>query len=1048
MSKKKFMRFVSGAMAMIFAASTMDIPTSALENHKSEIDMTTIDKSTILSQDGRVKMQYVPEDEVSLADSVGVDNLTKIFHELDKGYESSDFFNDCGADYGYKSFSTKENGDAFKKLYVRILSLMEECYFSTEDVEKSDFSGHEYCCIGKAEYKTLGLTNEEIFQVYLSVLYDHPLVYFGSNTIMYDGSELYIFINESFASGDVRNEYSQKVSAIMEEFQTLTSNAQSNYEIVKLVHDKIACTVDYAYESDGMTPKNNDFVHNISGYLSDEKEVVCDGYSKTFGAVLNYLDIENIFVSGWGVKQGDATPDGKGHAWNMVRLGNGKYYFVDVTYDDGGKYGVFDNYLCIGTDIFNDHSVLKKGESNYSYYMYDLPDCPSERFSGLDSLVKADDPEYVDEDATPCGDNVFWKLDEDGIMTIYGKGEMWDFQYDETLCEEQKNDVKEVIFKSGVTSIGEAAFYNFKNLESVTFPDTLREIGAYAFGCCENIGGFTFPDELECIGDGAFEYCKKITSISIPDSVENIGTYMCEGDCNLTYVYIGGKKGKEYTCGIAPFIKCSSLEKIEVSQNNDVLCGIDGVLYSKKTEESDMSLIQYPSGKKENVYTVADDTVMICESAIESAQYVKNIVMPAGLEEICDMAINDCPNLENLVIPSNVKKIGSSLGFKCPNLQYIENHSNSLFTLGENVSLYELDIDADKKFMYFKNTATSQYVSEIYEGKLEAVIKGDIVKKDESFEIDNIVYCMKNTPKNLTLGEMNDGETVGEVYVLEIKDNQQIEIPDKVEYRGWIYKVLCEDFEEPTTQEPTTQEPTTQEPTTQEPTTQEPTTQEPTTQEPTTQEPTTQEPTTQEPTTQEPTTQEPTTEQSTKSQTIKVSKSYKKVYGDKSFKLNAKLVKGDGKLTYSSSDKKVATVSSAGKVAIKGTGICTITVKASSTENYKKAIAKIKITVTPKKNKVSKLKVNKNKSLTVMWTRDKNATGYEVQYSASKKFSKKNMGILIVNKNKTTSCEISKLQKNKKYYIRVRAYKKIKSNGKTKFLYGAYSVTKRSGKIK
>lgn len=182
-------------------------------------------------------------------------------------------------------------------------------------------------------------------------------------------------------------------------------------------------------------------------------------------------------------------------------------------------------------------------------------------------------------------------------------------------------------------------------------------------------------------------------------------------------------------------------------------------------------------------------------------------------------------------------------------------------------------------------------------------------------------------------------------------------------------------------------------------------------------------------------------------QEIKVTKSYIKDYGDKAFKLNAKLTKGDGKLTYFTSNKKVANVSSEGKVSIIGTGICTITIKASETDDCKKETKKVTINIKPKKSKVTKLKTNGNKSIRVSWKKDLMATGYEIQYSTSKSFAKKTTGFVIVKDNKVTSAKIKRLTKGKKYYVRVRAYKDENIKDENKRIYGEYSDVKKSGKI-
>lgn len=92
----------------------------------------------------------------------------------------------------------------------------------------------------------------------------------------------------------------------------------------------------------------------------------------------------------------------------------------------------------------------------------------------------------------------------------------------------------------------------------------------------------------------------------------------------------------------------------------------------------------------------------------------------------------------------------------------------------------------------------------------------------------------------------------------------------------------------------------------------------------------------------------------------------------------------------------------------------------------------------PKSNKpaqVANLKLKKGGKATakVTWKKVKGAKGYQVKYSTSKKFKKSKTKTKTVKKNKIT---LKKLTKNK-YYVKVRAYKKVKG----KKVYGKYSRT-------
>lgn len=169
---------------------------------------------------------------------------------------------------------------------------------------------------------------------------------------------------------------------------------------------------------------------------------------------------------------------------------------------------------------------------------------------------------------------------------------------------------------------------------------------------------------------------------------------------------------------------------------------------------------------------------------------------------------------------------------------------------------------------------------------------------------------------------------------------------------------------------------------------------------------------------------------------ISAAGSYTKTYGSGAFSLGATAASG-GKLSYKSSDTKVAAVSSDGRVTLKGPGRATITITAAATASYNGATKRVTITVKPKKTTGLKVKKGK-KRMTVSWKRDKKATGYQLTYAQNKKFKKGRKNITI-SKNKTTKKTVKKLKAKKTYYVKVRAYKSV---GKTK-LYGAYSGVKK-----
>ena len=92
--------------------------------------------------------------------------------------------------------------------------------------------------------------------------------------------------------------------------------------------------------------------------------------------------------------------------------------------------------------------------------------------------------------------------------------------------------------------------------------------------------------------------------------------------------------------------------------------------------------------------------------------------------------------------------------------------------------------------------------------------------------------------------------------------------------------------------------------------------------------------------------------------------------------------------------------------------------------------------INPPKSAVKKLKKGKKSFTVYVKKQSKQTSGYQVQYSTSKKF--KSPKTKSLTSYKKTKLKVKKLKKHKKYYVRVRTYKKV---GKTKY-YSSWSSAK------
>ena len=109
--------------------------------------------------------------------------------------------------------------------------------------------------------------------------------------------------------------------------------------------------------------------------------------------------------------------------------------------------------------------------------------------------------------------------------------------------------------------------------------------------------------------------------------------------------------------------------------------------------------------------------------------------------------------------------------------------------------------------------------------------------------------------------------------------------------------------------------------------------------------------------------------------------------------------------------------------------------------NYS-GIQKKTFVIEPKGTGISKLKAKK-KGFVVSWKRQNSQiTGYQIQYSTSKKFPKKSTKAATINSSRTTTKIVSKQKAKKKYYVRIRTYKDVKWNGKDTKVYSGWSKVK------
>ena len=134
----------------------------------------------------------------------------------------------------------------------------------------------------------------------------------------------------------------------------------------------------------------------------------------------------------------------------------------------------------------------------------------------------------------PCGENLTWALDEEGILTISGEGPMIEYGWDSpSPWYGKRAAIRQVVIEEGVTTISDSAFQSYPNLTSVSLPDGFTRIEASAFCFCSNLTTINFPDSLTFIGQNSFNGCTSLEVVMIPKNVATIRVAAFVGNTGL-----------------------------------------------------------------------------------------------------------------------------------------------------------------------------------------------------------------------------------------------------------------------------------------------------------------------------------------------------------------------------------------------------------------------------------------------------------------------------------------------------------------------------------
>lgn len=214
--------------------------------------------------------------------------------------------------------------------------------------------------------------------------------------------------------------------------------------------------------------------------------------------------------------------------------------------------------------------------------------------------------------------------------------------------------LKTVTLGSNVTTISDCAFQNCTALESIELPNSVKTIGSHAFNGCSSLSEVLIPESVQSIERAAF-FGTAISDIEIPNAT--IKAQIFDGDTLKTIrLGTGVKIDDVYT---KEYFSSSNLVSIDVAEDNEDYCSVDGVMFSK-----DMSkIIRYPSMHEGTTYEFPEAVTSIGKFAFFKCNNLTEIDMPTSITVIEENAFKQCDNLTKV---SASGKIGTTAFANCP----------------------------------------------------------------------------------------------------------------------------------------------------------------------------------------------------------------------------------------------------------------------------------------------------------------------------------------------------------------------------------------------
>ncbi len=260
-----------------------------------------------------------------------------------------------------------------------------------------------------------------------------------------------------------------------------------------------------------------------------------------------------------------------------------------------------------------------------------------------------------------CGDNATWNLDENGVLTISGTGELYELA--SPLWDRFDKDIKSVVIGEGIRNIPDWAFKGCLNAEKLHISSTVETIGSFSFDSYyHNFETITIAENSLLRDDEyhTLEYTSWYENL--PDGPVYLGRFLLGYKGKMPENYTLNVKEGTYAIADEAFSSMSNLTNLYLPNSiehvgADAFSGTDW--YSSQ-----------PNGA-----VCAGSALLDFKGIVPSSQ--SDYVISDGIKCIAKKAFSDISTLTSIEIPSSLRTVGYQAFSKCKNLTAVHINQDS-----------------------------------------------------------------------------------------------------------------------------------------------------------------------------------------------------------------------------------------------------------------------------------------------------------------------------------------------------------------------------------